>query len=146
MFESLPYVHKFDHQLPGSVVVSKFSQFLDGLDEFLVSEEVLHGEAVSLEGEEGDTHGEAGQDNIIILGDANLHIDWSVLGFKSTKISMEDEISWPYQLHGWTGMALSIPVWWRPYRYAGGHTSYIVMATSIPVWWGPYQYDPTISV
>ena len=50
MFESLPYVHKFDHQLPGSVVVSKFSQFLDGLDEFLVSEEVLHGEAVSLEG------------------------------------------------------------------------------------------------
>ena len=92
------------------------------------------------QGEEGDTHGEDGQDNIIILGDANLHIDWSVLGFKSTKSSLEDEISWPYQLHCWTGMALSIPVWWRPYRYAGGHTSYIVMATSIPVWPKQYRY------
>ena len=79
------------------------------------------------QGEEGDTHGEAGQDNIIILGDANLHIDWSVLGFKSTKISLEDEIAWPYQLH----------------CYGHQHTG---MAQTIPVWWGPYQYDPTISV
>ena len=45
MFESLPCVHKFDLQLPVGVVVSKFLQFLDSLEEG-----VLHGEAVHLDG------------------------------------------------------------------------------------------------